>query len=554
MAQKRLLSLCMALVLLFDAVLCRVFWISTDTSYAASAGAQTVSDTVLPRRRGDFFDRSGRPLTGTQERWVALCIPGDGSYANLFPHVSYAAQDELYAMRNAAAPFLIDLEEDLSRYGVTCYKTSERWLPLPIARHLLGYLDGDGHGVAGLERVYDDVLAAANAQNAVTCVTTAQGSLMTGSEPQLATLQQGSGQGVRLTLDADIQRLCEGVGAGMARGCILVLDTATAEVLASVSMPEFDPSDIAASITADDTSLIDRPLAAFSAGSVFKMVLAVAAYEAGLDWYTHDCTGSIEVAGQTYRCAKGHAHGPVNLRGALEVSCNTYFIELGQALGAERLAETARRLGFGTALTVAPGLKSADGAVPTADELQNAGQLAMFSFGQGSLTVTPLQVAAMMNTLADGGILRAPRFVQGIVDAETQEIVSAPETPQPRRVCSADIARVLRSMLCTVVEDGIGKDALPVAGGAGGKTGTAQTGQYDENGEELLNHWFAGFWPAEDPRYTVVVLQDGLLEPETSSAALFAQVANGLLAMQPDFAELTGPEPPEEEEGTAETA
>lgn len=119
----------------------------------------------------------------------------------------------------------------------------------------------------------------------------------------------------------------------MPRGCILVIDTATGEVLASVSMPTFDPRNIAASIRADDTSLINRPLRAFSAGSVFKVVLAAAAYESGLDWYTHDCTGELELAGQTYRCAQGRAHGEVNLRGALEQSCNTYFIELGQLLG-----------------------------------------------------------------------------------------------------------------------------------------------------------------------------------------------------------------------------
>ena len=68
------------------------------------------------------------------------------------------------------------------------------------------------------------------------------------------------------------------------------------------------------------------------------------------------------------------------------------------------------------------------------------------------------------------------------------------------------------------------QDAAGVSGGAGGKTGTAQTGQYDENGEELLNYWFSGFYPADDPRYTITVLQDGILKPETSSAAIFAKV------------------------------
>ena len=80
------------------------------------------------------------------------------------------------------------------------------------------------------------------------------------------------------------------------------------------------------------------------------------------------------------------------------------------------------------------------------------------------------------------------------------------------------------SMLASVVSEGIGSEAQPKTGTAGGKTGTAQTGQYDENGEELLNYWFSGFYPADDPRYTITVLQDGILKPENSSAAIFAKV------------------------------
>ena len=79
-------------------------------------------------------------------------------------------------------------------------------------------------------------------------------------------------------------------------------------------------------------------------------------------------------------------------------------------------------------------------------------------------------------------------------------------------------------MLASVVSEGIGSEAQPKTGTAGGKTGTAQTGQYDENCEELLNYWFSGFYPADDPRYTITVLQDGILKPETSSAAIFAKV------------------------------
>ncbi len=90
-------------------------------------------------------------------------------------------------------------------------------------------------------------------------------------------------------------------------------------------------------------------------------------------------------------------------------------------------------------------------------------------------------------------------------------------------------------MLVSVVTEGIGAEARPAAGMAGGKTGTAQTGQYDENGEELLNYWFSGFYPAQAPRYTVTVLQDGILKPELSSAAIFEKITGRycMSGMQP---------------------
>ena len=529
MSLRRLYGLCAVLAVLCAGVLCRVYWISTDMAYAASAGNQSISQTPLPRRRGDFFDREGRLLTGVSQRWYALCIPGDSSYSRLFPYVPFAQQTILYENRNSMTPFLIEVQRDLSGQGIYTYEGSYRYLPQPIAVHLIGYLDGDGVGVAGLERAYEDLLAAAGDDRSVVCATTAQGGLMAGSQPEIQSTQGGR-QGVRLAIDANVQRLCEGIaGLYMPRGCILVMDADSGDILASVSMPSFDPGDLSASIQANDTSLINRATAAFSAGSVFKVVLAVSAYQAGLSWFTHDCTGSVEVGGQEFRCAQGRAHGELNLRGALEQSCNCYFIELGRLLGADRILSTAQALGFGQAANIAPGLKSAEGVLPEAQGFtgMNDGQLAMLAFGQGALTVTPLQITAMMNAIADGGVLRVPRFVQGVVDAETGDMLEPLAMADEARVCDESTAEVLRSMLVSVVEEGIGGEARPGQGGAGGKTGTAQTGQYVD-GEELLNHWFSGFWPADDPRYTITVLQDGVVEPETSSASIFARVADAL--------------------------
>lgn len=526
MSLRRLYGLCAVLVLLAGVVLCRTYWVGQQTAYAASAGGQSVQTLALPRARGDFYDRTGRRLTGLSPQYYALCLPGDAGYTELFPYVPYAEQSLLYERRNLASPFLIQVDRDLTAQGITTCTVPQHFGG-STAAHLLGYLDSEGRGVSGLETAYDDLLTVSGDARIVTCFMTAQGRLLTDTSPLVAVETPGTGQGVRLTLDADLQRACEGLATVyLPRGCIVVMDTATGEVLASVSMPSFDPQNVAASIAANDTSLLNRPLRAFSAGSVFKVVLAAAAYESGLDWYTHDCTGEVEVAGQTYRCALGRAHGVVNLRGALEQSCNCYFIALGQLLGGQAILNVAQSFGLGTPALLAPGLKSAAGELPSAADLQNAGSLASLSFGQGGLTVTPLQVTAMFNAIASGGVYHSPCIVSSITGG-----TQVPQQPQPAAACSPAVARVLQSMLATVVRSGIGGDAQPHTGTAAGKTGTAQTGQFDADGRELLHYWFAGFYPADAPRYTITVLQDSQQKPQTSSAALFAQVADALAVL-----------------------
>ena len=102
-----------------------------------------------------------------------------------------------------------------------------------------------------------------------------------------------------------------------------------------------------------------------------------------------------------------------------------------------------------------------------------------------------------------------------------------PPPAADRRVFSAQTARALRELLASVVTEGTGHEAAPTEGTAAGKTGTAQTGQFAA-GKELKNYWFAGFYPARNPRYTIVVLQDGQTGPSRTSAAIFAQVCDAL--------------------------
>ena len=124
MSGKRVLVLYGALLFCFAAVVCRLYWLCSDTAYGARAAAQSVVTLRLPARRGNFYDHRGQLLTGQTTRWMALCVPGEGSYARLFAYTDAAGQAALYQKRNAASPFLLEVDRDVSALGVSCWGIS----------------------------------------------------------------------------------------------------------------------------------------------------------------------------------------------------------------------------------------------------------------------------------------------------------------------------------------------------------------------------------------------------------------------------------------------
>ena len=527
MSGRRVLALYAALLLGFAAVLCRLFYLAHRTDYAARAQAQSTVTLALPARRGNFYDCDDLPLTGLETSWQALCFPRENNYARLYAYTDAAGQALLYRNRSRPAPFLLEVDRDLTALGVQCFAGQWRSCKTPLCVHLLGHLDSTGQGASGLEKALDALLSGTGAQSTVVCPVTAQGRLRAGETPQLVQADSEA-VGVRLTISRSVQRAAEAVAAETIQsGCILVLDPATAAVRACVSVPGYDPQDLSESLDATDSPFLNRALQGYAVGSVFKPMLAAAALEAGLT-AEFDCTGAVVVDGQIFRCAGGVPHGTVDLTGALAKSCNGYFVQLGQMLGEETLLRMARVFGFGQSIELAPGLSASSGNLPTETELSQSGQLANFSFGQGSLLASPLQIAALINTIADGGVYHTPYVLLETVEETTGESLEALHHADARRVLAAESAAALREMLTHVVAEGTAQDAAGLDAGAGGKTGTAQTGQFTTEGEERKNFWFAGFYPTDKPRYTVVVLQDGRTHPVHSSAAIFAQLCTAL--------------------------
>lgn len=534
MQEKRLIVAAIAMIGVFSVLTARLVWLSTDQSARYAVQKRSETRLTLSEGRGNIYDCNRWKLTDWEYRTYGLFSPGKESYRTWFESVDATQKSDFYGSIQRAKPFLVQLQTE-QKQPEFVFRQTQRYWSQPIAAHLIGYLDGEGSGVYGLEKACNDWLEQAGTKEEVVCTVDALGSyLNTGHDIPVLEETAGTGEALMLTLDARIQRLCEGIAQEQIdRGAIVVMETATGKIRASVSMPLFDPTNVAASIEKNDTSLINRPISGYSVGSVFKPIIAAQALKAGISAdMTYECTGEYELNGHIYRCAYGKGHGVVNMTEAMEQSCNCYFIQLGLMLGAQQVHEAAQAAGCGQATPIVPGWNTTAGNLPTVDELQDQGQLASVSFGQGALLASPVQVAGFLNIFANDGTYIQPTYAQGIMDEESGEMLESYYRPIQRTVFDEAIAQRVQEMMISVVENGIGAAAEPRLTTAGGKTGTAQTGRYNEDDEELLDAWFGGFYPAEEPRYTIVVMMDSGTHGSSDAARVFADIADALYCFE----------------------
>lgn len=383
MSGKRVMAVYAALLLGFAVVLCRLYLLAQHPAYAARAAAQSTVTLQLPARRGNFYDAQGRLLTGLEERWQVVCFPGQGNYDRLYACTDAAGQALLYRSRSRAAPFLLEVSCDPARLGLTGYPTARRYAAVPLCQHLLGYLDSTGHGAAGLEKALDAVLSGTGENSSLVCAVTAQGTLRTGEAPRL--LQADSGAlGVQLAISRPVQRAVEAVAAStMTSGCILVLDTATAAVRASVSVPCYDPENLADSLQAENSPFLNRALQSYAVGSVFKPVLAAAALEAGLQ-PVFECTGAVVVDGQIFRCAGGVPHGQVDLAAALEKAATAILSVWDSSWVRKACWTPLKPLALGRACRWQRGLPPRPGSCPPRRSWRKAGSWLISALGRAA--------------------------------------------------------------------------------------------------------------------------------------------------------------------------
>lgn len=180
------------------------------------------------------------------------------------------------------------------------------------------------------------------------------------------------------------------------------------------------------------------------------------------------------------------------------------------------------------------GLKTAGPCFLRKEDRRSPAEVANLSFGQGSLLATPVHMAQLVGTVVNGGELVRPTLYRGTVDKDGILQEAAP--PAPQHAFSENTAAILRQMMAYTIEEGTGTKAKPIEGGAGAKTGTAETG-WEEDGQEVIQSWIAGYYPAEDPQYVIVVLEEDADESAAHTSAVFKQLCEEFCMLEKEKSE-----------------
>jgi penicillin-binding protein 2 len=458
-------------------------------------------------------------------------------------------QDATMAQVAAVAARKLDLP------GVYVDPMPTRSYPETMGAHLFGYVgevsdaqvasddslkSGDIIGQSGIEKVYNAMLMGEDGARRVVVNSVGR---------EIRTLEEEEpteGHRLQLTIDYDLQKAIEdGFDAAEFNGAAVVLDPKDGGVLGFTSRPAFDPNVFAAGIDRSTWNMLttdeDRPLnnraiqGRYSPGSTFKMAVGIAGLEEGVirPDFRVSCAGHANFYGRDFKCWKKGGHGSLDLRHAIEQSCDVYFYTVANMVGVDKINKWATALGLGVKSNIdLP--NEAQGLVPSTEWKQRvrhekwyAGETISVGIGQGAVAVTPVSMAVYMATLANGGTRVTPHLLKAIDDdGGGWKPVPSPAA-QSTAPLDPDKLQAIRDGLWMVVNaGGTGGRARITGHDVAGKTGTAQVisnaGRLaSRSGKDLRdNGWFVFFAPRDNPEIAgVVFLEHGIHGPNAASVA-----------------------------------
>jgi penicillin-binding protein 2 len=431
----------------------------------------------------------------------------------------------------------------------------------------LGYEPGDIIGATGVERAWESYLRGQRGWEKR--VVDARGRYRSGpeakrlledapagegGEPARARQEPLAGRDLRLTIDIELEQSIERAMRPHQAGAVVVVDVRTGRLLALYSKPDFDPNDLSGGSGRDRiretfNKLYSNPLrpmldktvsGAFQPGSTFKPFSALAALEDHIvDPNERErCDGFLSYGRRIFHCT--HVHGKVNMHDAIAQSCNIYFFKVAPLITMDRIARVATEFGLGqkTGIGVNP---ESPGRIPTrswyALRYKGAFQIGFTlntAIGQGATTVTPLQLALAYAAIGNGGTVYSPQLVRAVETSDGAVVQDfPPRVRQKARIRPENIAYVNDALYGVVNEEKgtaypVREPSLEIAG----KTGTAQTGYVNVNGDDpkrawylSRDHaWFASYWPARSPEIAVVVLIEHGGSGPTQAAPIAIQI------------------------------
>ena len=578
----------------------RLFYLQLVGSgwYSERALGQQLQDTVVPADRGKIYSADGTLLAANSSCWTLRASPREMpedklelaarglaqilelDEADLLEKFQQRSSNDCllrYRVDRTMADAVRDFCEENQITGIRINQDSKRWYPEgEFLASVLGFTNVDNAGVSGLELEYDDVLTGEN--GVVLTAVNAWGYTL---EQSYATEQHPvEGNSLVLTIDANIQRYLENAlnyavqeHNVAARAVGIVMDVNTGAVLAMSTTPAYDPNqprviyDEATRAAVNALSGEERAAALqlaqqtqwrnkavsdlYEPGSVFKLITCAAGLDAGViqAGSTFYCGESISVAGTKFHCANHKSHGTQSVTLALMNSCNQSFIQIGARLGKEAFCDYFAAFGLREATGIDLPAEPKKSLYYTAEQMGPV-ELASCAFGQSS-KVSYIEMAAAVCAVVNGGNLMRPYVVSEIRDPEG-ETLDKIEPVCTRRVIKEETSITMRKMMEAVVEGGGGQNAKIAGYRVGGKSGTSQ--KLDSEDETARIASFVAVAPIDDPQFLCLVCLDEPHSWTTAGGSLSAPVCAEVLEQTLVYKGVPRAPAEDEAQNTAETA
>ena len=560
----------------------RLGWIMLvdGEEYSNRAVAQQTKDTELAANRGCIYDRNMKELAVNAPSYTVWVRPSElkekegkpGKMANLIAsamggdpvEIAKTLQKESTLVRvakgldSAQADKIREYIKDGRLPGISIDETTRRYYPYgDFASCVIGHINDDGNGVAGLELSYNTYLSGTPGR--VIRNTDSSGRpLFNGTERYY---ESENGLNLVLTLDEVLQHYLEttlqdayaGTGAKSTMG--ICMDINTGAILAMAYYPDYDLNDPRTPVedkekdayaeletNEDKVQYWNRMWRNFMVsdtyepGSTFKLLTTAIALEEGLTTVNESffCKGSYQLYDNTFTC---RYHGAETLSQALENSCNVVAITLGLRIGAQKYFDYLDTLGFSG--TTGIDLPSETSSILYNPDTMMPGELATMTYGQG-IAVTPIQLITAVASVANGGYLLSPHVVDEVRDDKGEVIFRNNDAPV-RKIFSEETTKEMRVIMQNVVDYGTGKNGYIPGYKIGGKTGTADA---VVDGHYAAGKVFASFVsiaPSDDPQIITLIIAENPSGAHSAGTVVVPYVKDYLedalkyLQVEPDY-------------------